>query len=99
MTAVDVAALRAFRQALHRLPEVSGEETRTAQTVATMLQDAGADDILTGLGGHGVAGVFRGAAPGPRVLFRAELGALPIQETGQAAWRSQVAGKGHQRWS
>jgi amidohydrolase len=60
-----------------------------------MLRAAGADDVLTGLGGHGVAGVFAGAAPGPALLFRAELDALPIFETTDVPYRSANEGVAH----
>jgi amidohydrolase len=51
--------------------------------------------VLTGLVGHGVAGVFESGKPGPALLFRCELDGLPIHETGNPAWRSEIAGKGH----
>ena len=51
--------------------------------------------MITGLGGHGVAAVWNGAAPGETVLFRAELDALPIDEVGQPEWRSTIPNKGH----
>ena len=87
--------LAAFRHALHRAPEVSGEEAATAAAVVAFTAGTRPDRVLTGLGGHGVALVYEGAAAGPAVMLRAELDALPIVETGTADWRSQVAGKGH----
>ena len=53
------------------------------------------DQVITGLGGHGVAAVYEGQAPGPTVLFRSELDALPIFEISDAAYRSEFAGKGY----
>ena len=91
----DIAELTAWRRALHRLPELSGEEAATAAQVAEMLRACGAGDVLTGLGGHGVAGIWDGAAEGPTVLLRCELDGLPIEETGAVAHRSEVAGKAH----
>ena len=91
----DLAALTALRHELHRKPELSGREVETAARIAAELRSLGADRVETGLGGHGVAGVFRGAAPGPRVLLRCELDALPIEETGRPDWRSEVPGAGH----
>jgi len=87
--------LVALRQRLHRQPEISGQEAATAALIAGVLTGAGVPQVLTGLGGHGVAGIVTGAAPGPTVMIRAELDALPIAETGQMPWRSEVAGKGH----
>jgi amidohydrolase len=63
---------------LHRHPELAGAEARTAALVADRLHRAGYR-VLTGIGGHGVAGVLR-TGPGPVVLLRAELDALPVRE-------------------
>lgn len=91
----DLVELVAFRRRLHRAPEVSGEEHETAQAVAEFLAPSAPDRIVTGLGGHGVAAIYAGAAPGPSVLVRCELDALPIEEVSESGHRSQVPGKGH----
>ena len=95
LTNADIAELTDFRRALHRFPEVSGEEERTAATIRAALGPLKPDQIVTGLGGHGIAAVFNGAAPGETVLFRAELDALPIEELGSPPHRSTIPGKGH----
>lgn len=95
LTNADVAELTDWRRDLHRFPEVSGEERDTAARVVAALGGVRPNQIVTGLGGHGVAAVFNGAAAGQTVLFRAELDALPIEEVGQPVWRSTLAGKGH----
>lgn len=95
LTNADLIELTAFRRALHQWPEVSGEEAQTAKTIVQALADLNPHQMLTGLGGHGVAAVFDSGKPGPTVLFRAELDALPIEEISQQAWVSQVPGKGH----
>ena len=95
LTNADVAELTEWRRDLHRFPEVSGEERETAARVLAALGGLSPDDVVTGLGGHGVAAVFHGAAPGPTVMFRAELDALPIDEVGQPEWRSTRPFKGH----
>lgn len=89
------ADLIAFRHALHRAPEVSGAEAETARAVLAFTADTAPDRVLTGLGGHGIALVFAGTEPGPSVMIRCELDALPITERSTAAHRSQVAGRGH----
>ncbi|SFI17375.1 amidohydrolase [Modicisalibacter xianhensis] len=81
-------SLAELRHHLHAVPELSGEEVATAERIAAWLEEAGADQVLRNLGGHGVAGVFQGEIPGPRVLLRAELDALPIDEQGDKHWRS-----------
>lgn len=95
LTEKDLVDLVAFRHDLHRHPEVSGEERETATRVEAHLAALNPDRIVTGLGGHGVAAVFSAAAPGPTLLFRCELDALPIPEISNAAHRSEVPGKGH----
>ncbi len=87
--------LIALRHALHRAPELSGAEHATAARIAAWLRAAGSDCVLTGLGGHGVAAMTDGAAPGPTVLLRAELDALPIAEASGAPHASGHAGVAH----
>lgn len=90
-----LGALTRLRHALHRRPEVSGQEAQTAARIADELTALGADRLWQGLGGHGVAAEFRGAAPGPTVLLRCELDGLPIHETSPLPYRSEIAGTGH----
>ncbi|MVA81174.1 amidohydrolase [Agrobacterium vitis] len=95
LSPTDLHALTAIRQELHRYPEVSGEEQETARRIVETLTPLHPDRILTGLGGHGVAAVFSGAAPGPTLLFRSELDALPITEKTGLSYGSTIPGKGH----
>lgn len=95
LTNRDIAELTDWRREMHRFPEVSREEAGTAARVVRALAGLKPDQVLTGLGGHGVAAVFSGAEPGPTVLFRAELDALPIEEISTADHRSTIPGKGH----
>lgn len=95
LTSRDVAELTAWRRRLHAMPELSGEEAKTAREAASLLREAGADRVIVGLGGHGVAGIFAGGEPGPTVMVRAELDALPIEELSDAPHRSAVLGKAH----
>ena len=91
----DIRELAAFRHELHRHPELSGEEKETARRVCGMLQSSAPDKILSGLGGHGVAAVYDSGKPGPSILFRSEIDALPIQELAADGHRSTVPGKAH----
>ncbi len=95
ITDADLEAAVRLRHDLHRLPEISGEEATTAARIVHEMRELGADDIITDLGGHGVAVVFDGQRPGPAVAFRAELDALPILETGRPDYASEVTGNGH----
>lgn len=95
MTDADLAELTAWRHDRHRHPEVSGAEGATAAATAAALAPLAPDQVLTGLGGQGVAAVFQGAAPGPTVMLRAELDALPIAEGSGVAYASTVPGVAH----
>lgn len=85
----------ALRHALHRYPERSGAEAATAARIVRFFEPLNPDKTVRGLGGHGVAFVFAGAAPGPTVLLRCELDALPIEEGIDLPYRSEVAGTSH----
>ena len=95
LTNSDILDLVALRHDLHRHPEVSGHEAQTAQRIVQEFAPLSPDQMVTDLGGHGVAAVFEGPGAGPTVLFRCELDALPIYETGTPAHRSLAEGVGH----
>ncbi|KIC19316.1 amidohydrolase [Leisingera sp. ANG-DT] len=95
MTPERLAQLTTLRHALHQIPEVSGTEEKTAVMVADYLGQHQPDQLLTGLGGHGVAAVYEGRADGPTVLIRCELDGLPIEELSDQPYRSTHAGRGH----
>ena len=81
-----------FYKDLHRHPDVWGEEARTAQKVTTKLQEIGADEVLQ-IGG-GVVGIIRNGE-GRRVLFRADMDALPVTEATGLEYSSTEPGKSH----
>ncbi|MEZ2408313.1 amidohydrolase [Bosea sp. RCC_152_1] len=91
----DMVDLVDLRHRLHRRPEISGEERETAATIVAFIEPTQPDRIVTGLGGHGVAAIYEGAEPGPTVMIRAELDALPIEELSSSDHRSEIPGKGH----
>ncbi len=95
LTNSDMVELIELRHALHRAPEISGEERETAKAIVAFLAPSAPDRIVAELGGHGVAAIYDGAEPGPTVLIRCELDALPIEDLSGAPHASQVAGKGH----
>lgn len=96
LTNADIAELTAWRRELHRHPDLSRHEGRTAATVTAMLRQTGPEQLLTGLGGHGVAAVYDSGRPGPRILLRCELDGLPIADLADIPHRSAVPGAGHQ---
>lgn len=90
----EAPALIAFRRDLHRHPEVSGAEERTARVVAERLRALGLE-VRTGIGGHGVVGILRGGRPGRLVAYRADLDAVPSADPDPVEFRSETPGVRH----
>jgi metal-dependent amidase/aminoacylase/carboxypeptidase family protein len=88
------ADLVGFRRDIHRHPETSGNEERTAGLVAARLRSLGFE-VQGGVGGPGVVGVLRGAAAGPMVAFRADLDAVPSTAPDPVEFRSVIPGVRH----
>lgn len=85
----------AVRRHLHRHPELSFEEVRTAAFIADRLRGLGLD-VRANVGGNGVVGTLRGeAGAGPTIAFRADFDALPIQDEKDAPYKSTVPGVMH----
>ncbi|RYZ65188.1 MAG: amidohydrolase, partial [Proteobacteria bacterium] len=72
----DIVALR---RDFHAHPEIGFEEVRTAAIVAQRLRDLGLE-VTEGIGTTGVVAILKGGKPGPCVLVRADMDALPILE-------------------
>ncbi len=87
--------LIALRKALHARPELSGQERESAAMVEEFLRELQPDVLLSGLGGHGVLASFESGKPGPCILFRAELDALPIDEKNDMEHVSKRPGVSH----
>lgn len=83
-----------LRRTLHRHPELSGEEHETAQRVADRLQSQGLE-VQTGIAGTGVLATLDGDNPGPTLLLRGDMDALPIQEETGLAFSSENDGVMH----
>ncbi len=71
--------LIAWRRDFHQHPELGFQEFRTAARVAEHLQALGLE-VISGVGKTGVVGILEGAQPGPTVLLRFDMDALPISE-------------------
>jgi amidohydrolase len=67
------------RRDLHRIPEVAYTEEKTSAYVADYLEREGLV-VTTGLAHYGVVGLLESGRPGPTLLIRADMDALPIQE-------------------
>ncbi len=76
-----------IRHDLHQNPELSNEETRTAEIIARELRRLGLE-VETGVARTGVIGVLRGARPGRVVAVRADMDALPVTEASDLPFKS-----------
>ncbi|MGW2380776.1 amidohydrolase [Streptomyces sp. NPDC001658] len=90
---LPVSALEDFYRDLHRHPELSLNEHRTAARLTERLRRAGYE-TTDGIGGTGVAGVLRNG-DGPVVLLRADMDALPVQEETGLPYASEAPGVMH----
>ncbi len=87
--------LIAFRRDLHQHPELAYREERTAAQVLAQLQKIPGIDLRTGVAGTGIVATLAADRDGPCVALRADMDALPIEEQGTMAYRSQVPGTMH----
>jgi len=84
----------ATRRDLHMHPEIAFEERRTMGVVASRLKELGLEP-RTGVGGTGVVAVLDTGRPGPTVLARADMDALPVEDEKDVPYKSTVPGKHH----
>ena len=88
------AEMTAWRRDLHAHPETAFEEHRTAEAVAEKLASFGLA-VHRGLAKTGVVGSLQVGSSGRAIGLRADLDALPIQETSTFEHRSRHAGRMH----
>jgi len=79
---------------VHRHPELSMAETRTAELAAQRLKAAGFDEVTAGVGNTGVVGLLRNG-DGPTVMLRADMDALPVHEQTGLDYASEYDGVMH----
>ncbi|MBS0010154.1 MAG: amidohydrolase [Bacteroidales bacterium] len=92
---IQTGRLIELRKELHSYPEVSGQEKSTAERLKRFIAAFKPDRVISGIGGHGIAFVFKGTGPGHSLLFRADLDALPIREISELEYRSVYSGRAH----
>lgn len=85
---------RDLRRDFHQNPELGFQEVRTAGIVAKELQELGLE-VSTGVAKTGVVAMLEGNGPGPVVLLRFDMDALPIEEETGAEYASQNPGVMH----
>ncbi len=86
-----------WRRDIHMHPELQFDVNRTAGIVADKLRAFGCDEVVEGLGRTGVVGIIKGRsnASNKTIGLRADMDALPINETSGVAWASKTPGKMH----
>jgi amidohydrolase len=84
--------LTAWRRDIHEHPELGEQEARTANLVAEHLTKLGLD-VRTGVARTGVVGVLKGGKPGPVVMLRADMDALPVKEPEGLPFASRAKAK------
>ena len=89
----DMPSLIAIYRDLHVHPELSFKEGRSAAIMAAEAKKAGFE-VTTGVGGTGVVAVMRNG-PGPVLLLRADMDALPVSEQTGLAFASRAPGVMH----
>jgi amidohydrolase len=85
---------QALRRDFHMHPELGFREIRTAGIVAKELEALGIE-VTKGVGKTGVVGLLEGGKPGPTLLIRFDMDALPINEETGAEYASQNPGTMH----
>lgn len=84
------------RRDLHMHPELSNQEVRTGKFVAERLKALGLDEVRPNVAGNGVVALLKGGKPGPVVAWRADMDALPIDESNfNVPYKSTVKGVKH----
>ncbi len=85
---------RALRRDFHMHPELGYQEVRTSSIVARELESLGLE-VQRGVAKTGVVALLEGSRPGPVILLRFDMDALPIQEETGAPYASQTPGVMH----
>jgi amidohydrolase len=83
-----------IRRFIHMNPELGNREVETARLIASKLRPLGFE-IRTGVAKTGIVAVLRGGQAGPAVAIRADMDALPVQETTGLPYKSLNPGVMH----
>jgi amidohydrolase len=83
-----------IRRQLHQIPEPAYTERKTSAAVADHLKRAGLE-VRTGVAQYGVVGLLRTGKPGPTLMIRADMDALPVTEQTGLSFSSTHAGAMH----
>ena len=87
--------MKTWRRYLHQNPELQFDCHQTAAFVADRLREFGITDIHEGIATTGLVAIIDGQSDGPTLGLRADMDALPMQETTGLEHASLVPGKMH----
>jgi len=88
------AEIIANRRNFHQHPELGFNEHITGKFIAEKLSSYGID-VRTGIGKTGIIGDLHGKGSGKTIALRADMDALPVQETSDVPYKSQNDGIMH----
>ena len=86
--------IKQMRENFHKHPELGFNEYKTSSFAATYLEDCGLD-VKRNVGKTGVIGFLKGNSNSKTVALRADMDALPIQESNNISYKSEVDGVMH----
>lgn len=78
-----------WRHDIHKNPELSNREFKTAEKVAAHLRQLGME-VQTGIAHTGVVGLLKGKRPGKVLALRADMDGLPVTEENNLPYKSQA---------
>lgn len=85
---------KSLRRDIHKHPELGFEEVRTAGIIEKELEEIGIG-FTSGIAKTGVVAILEGSKPGPVVLVRVDMDALPMTEENDVEYASQTPGVMH----
>ncbi len=83
-----------LRRDFHQYPELGFEEYRTSEIIAKYLEECGLE-VKRNVAKTGVVGLLRGNNPGPTILLRSDMDALPVSEENDIPFKSLNEGLMH----
>jgi hippurate hydrolase len=91
----DTPLMKQWFEHMHRHPELSMQETKTAEYIAEQLRGFGGFEIATGVGKHGIVATLQAGEGGKAIGLRADFDALPIEEQEDLPYKSTAPGAAH----
>ena len=82
------------RRDLHRIPEIAFQETKTATYLKQYLSQFDFE-VVTDIAENGIVATMTTGRPGPTILFRADMDALPLEEATNLSFASTHPGAMH----